>query len=197
MARTASLVTLPMIMLDPTSPQPRYRQLYDGLRAAILAGQLAPGTRLPSTRAFASELGVARNTVVNAFEQLIAEGYIEGKIGAGTQVAHVLPDDLLVVPLVPPKTTITPRSGRELSTRGAVLATTRVSVARTSGSLRAFRTGVPDFAAFPFEIWAQLATRHWRNPPHELLGYGDPAGYLPLREAIAAYLGAARAVRCG
>ena len=196
MARTASLVTLPMIQLDPTSPQPRYRQLYDGLRAAILAGQLAPGTRLPSSRSFAAELGVARNTVVNAFEQLIAEGYIEGQVGAGTQVAQALPDDLLTASVVPSVGVTVPRPGRELSQRGVLLAATRVSVARPSRSMRAFRTGLPDFATFPFEIWAQIEARHWRNPPRELLGYGDPAGYRPLREAIAAYLGAARAVRC-
>lgn len=196
MARTATLVTLPMLTIDPASLLPMYRQVYEGLRRAILTGQLAPGMRLPATRALATELGVARNTVLNAFEQLIAEGYIEGKVGAGTQVAVALPDDLLSAPVVPIPPSQPARKGPALSRRGALLAGTRVSVSRPIDSLQAFRTGVPDYAAFPFDICAQLAARHWRNPPRELLSYGDPAGYRHLREAIAAYLGAARAVRC-
>ncbi|MBA3826972.1 MAG: PLP-dependent aminotransferase family protein, partial [Ktedonobacterales bacterium] len=60
----------------------------------------------------------------------------------------------------------------------------------------AFRTGIPDLAGFPFDVWGQIAARHWRAPDLNWLGYGDPAGYLPLRAAIAGYLGEARAVRC-
>ena len=78
----------------PASPVPLYRQIYDGYRTAILAGRLRPGQRLPSTRALAAELGLSRLPALNAFEQLLHEGYIEGKRGAGTFVAAAIPDDL-------------------------------------------------------------------------------------------------------
>jgi GntR family transcriptional regulator/MocR family aminotransferase len=193
MARQATLVALPMIRIDADSAMPRYRQLYDGLRGAILAGQLAPGTRLPSTRALAAELDLARNTVVNAFEQLIAEGYLEGKAGAGTRVAATLPDDLLRAPAPKPPVMSGAKSHRALSQRGALLAGQRVAPAPPPRG--PFRTGA-DYGAFPFAIWAQIAARHWRQPATDLLAYGDPAGYGPLRAALAAYLGEARGVRC-
>ena len=69
-----------------------YQQLYENLRQAILMGRLAGGTRLPSTRVLAVELGVSRNTVINGFEKLMTEGYLQGKIGAGTYITHALPE---------------------------------------------------------------------------------------------------------
>src|SRR5262245_2140380 len=86
---------LPSLLLNPTAAMPRFRQLYEGLRQAILAGQFAPGAKLPSTRAVAAHLGVSRNTVYLAFEHLRSEGYVEGRQGAGTYVAQVLPEALL------------------------------------------------------------------------------------------------------
>ncbi|HEV2721375.1 MAG TPA: GntR family transcriptional regulator, partial [Thermoanaerobaculia bacterium] len=71
------------------------KQLYDELRQTILQGHLQPGTRLPSTRALAEERGVSRNTVLNAYEQLLAEGYVEARVGSGTCVARALPEELL------------------------------------------------------------------------------------------------------
>src|SRR5438270_6291868 len=75
------------------------KALYDELRHSILHGQLQPGTRLPSTRALAEERGVSRNTVLNAYEQLLAEGYLEARVGSGTCVARSLPEELLTVPV--------------------------------------------------------------------------------------------------
>ncbi|MEK9754035.1 MAG: winged helix-turn-helix domain-containing protein, partial [Rhodospirillaceae bacterium] len=75
--------------------QPAYRQIYDQIRLAILAGRLRPGSRLPSSRGLAAELGVSRNTVLSAFDMLVNEGYTEGGVGSGTRVSAVLPDDLL------------------------------------------------------------------------------------------------------
>ncbi|MDO9125930.1 MAG: winged helix-turn-helix domain-containing protein, partial [Parvibaculum sp.] len=83
------------IALDNEAPSPLYRQLYDALRDAILDGRLHPGARLPSSRTLAGDLGVGRNTVLAAYDQLTAEGYLEGQVGAGTQVAAILPDSLL------------------------------------------------------------------------------------------------------
>src|SRR5687768_8475584 len=85
------------VELDRQADEPLFRQLYAGLRAAILAGHLAGGTRLPPTRQLTAELQISRKTVVNAFEQLIAEGYLEGKVGSGTYVARVLPEEVLQV----------------------------------------------------------------------------------------------------
>src|SRR5919204_6729494 len=92
--REAGALFLPL-NLDPGGELPLYRQLYDAIRHAILSGQLAAGTRLPSTRALARTLGIARTTVVAAFEQLFAEGYVVGQQGSGTYVAAVLPEDTL------------------------------------------------------------------------------------------------------
>ena len=83
------------LRLDPASATPLYRQVYAGLRGAILDGRLPGGVRLPSTRALAEQLGLARNTVSSAYEQLFAEGYVEAAVGSGTFVSRVLPDDVL------------------------------------------------------------------------------------------------------
>ena len=83
--------------LNPTSDVPLFRQLYSELRTAILSGRISAGTRMPSTRDFAADLGVSRNTVLNAFDQLYAEGYLARRVGDGTYVSNELPDDLLRV----------------------------------------------------------------------------------------------------
>ncbi len=186
----------PWISLDASSGVPYYRQLYEGLRRAILSGMLPAGTRLPSTRALAAELGVSRTTVVAAFDGLLAEGYLEGKVGSGTYVAASLPEELLSVREKVDRGPRPAGSGRRLSGRGAFLAATPTTVARGAGSPRAFRPGVPALDEFPHAAWRRISGKLWRRPPGGLLGYGDPAGYWPLREAISGYLGSARAVRC-
>jgi GntR family transcriptional regulator/MocR family aminotransferase len=189
------IAMFPELQIDSRTRAPLHQQLYHALRAAILSGRLPAGMRLPSTRALASDLAVSRNTVLNAFEQLLAEGYVEGKIGSGTYVNPALPDDMLQVGRAAPASKATERS-RGLSRRGMLLAQTPVTNAGDPGRTRPFRPGLPAFDVFPFEIWARLAARRWRHPPAELLGYGSPAGYWPLREAIADYLSAARGMRC-
>src|SRR4051812_18687450 len=89
------------IHLDRRSRLPLQRQLYDQLRAGILAGRVSPAGRLPATRTLAADLAVSRNTVAGAFEQLLAEGYLEGRVGSGTYVAASIPDDLLRVSAIP------------------------------------------------------------------------------------------------
>ena len=198
MPKSPAFVSPGFIALDPSDSLPLYRQLYNALREAILSGQLKPGSRLPSTRLFAADLAVSRNTVVNAFEQLIAEGYLEGQVGAGTHVTTDLPDDILNIrPHAPPATVNEPPSDRQpLSARGALIAQTSVSQNRHSDSVCPFRAGLPALAELPLPIWARLLARRLRAPADELLVYGQPAGYRPLREAVAAYLGTARGVRC-
>ena len=191
-AFTASSVGL---KLDPNSRTPMYRQLYDALRAGILAGRLPPGTRLPTQRDLSSELGVSRNTVMMAFEQLAAEGYLEGRVGAGTYVRDSLPESLLTVGGSSSRRGRVRASAQGLSARGRALASVDVSLP-LSGNIRPFRIGMPDVREFPFGEWARIVSRIWRRPPQELVRYGESQGYAPLREAIAVYAAAVRGVRC-
>lgn len=196
MPKRASAPNLAAVQLDRTAGSSLYRQLYDGLREAILDGQLPAGTRLPSTRTLADDLGVSRNTVMNAFDQLLAEGYLEARVGAGTYVTSTLPDDLLRARVVGEDVSEAHQPRDVLSRRGQRLASARIGVSRDEGPPRAFSAGVPALDAFPFNVWGRLAARAWRNPPPEHLGYGQAAGYLPLRRAIADYLRVTRGVRC-
>ncbi|MEO5950889.1 MAG: PLP-dependent aminotransferase family protein [Chloroflexia bacterium] len=196
MAKQSDAMPFVTIELDRRSAVPMHRQLYDYLREAILSGQLAGGLRLPATRALAEELGVSRNTVMGAFDQLLAEGYMEGKVGAGTYVARVLPEEVLNVAAPPNGAGEPQRAKRTLSQRGQLVANMPRNPARFREVPRAFRPSLPALEAFPFRIWAGLLSKHWRDPSAELLGPGDPAGYGPLREAVAGYLGASRGVRC-
>ncbi|MCC6629762.1 MAG: PLP-dependent aminotransferase family protein [Chloroflexi bacterium] len=185
------------LTLDPTATTPLHRQIYAGLREAILTGRLAAGAPLPSSRTYAGDLAVSRTTVVTAFEQLLAEGFLISRTGAGTFVAPALPGDLMRPATGAPYPSAVERPvRRELSRRGEVLATTPIAAARDEGQPRAFRPGIPALDAFPFALWARLVARRYRRPPASLLSYGDPAGYRPLREAIAGYLSESRGVRC-
>ena len=189
-----SMVPL-LVPLKEPSAVPLHRQLYDALREAILAGRLAAGDRLPSTRVLAGSLGVSRNTVMTAFDQLLDEGYMEGRVGSGTYISEKLPDDLLNARPIDGKQTVE-RPPARLSKLGHVLATSPAIPRRPHLAPRAFRPGPPSTAEFPWKTWAQLSARRWRNPPRELVSYGEPQGYRPLREAIVAYVRSARAVRC-
>jgi GntR family transcriptional regulator/MocR family aminotransferase len=183
---------LPVIPIDRTSAQPLYRQLYEGYREAIVERRLRAGQRLPSTRSLAKELLVSRIPVLNAFEQLLAEGYIESHVGAGTFVARSLPDEPLAPALVGRTKT---RPGRRLVSRGPA-ALPRGTVDPCLGGTGAFRMSEVALDRFPFQVWSTLVNRHSRNPHRSLLRYGDSMGYRPFREALAAYLRTARAVRC-
>ena len=172
------------------------RQLYDELRAAILGGRLAPGARLPATRVLADDLAVSRNTVTGAFDQLLAEGYLEGRVGSGTYVARTLPEDLLRVRSGARPAASPARVPPRLSRRGKLLVSIPASRRRDVVLPRAFETGLPALDEFPRELWARLASRLLRRAPASLLTYSDSAGFRPLRLAIAEYLQAARGVRC-
>lgn len=162
------------------------RQLYEGLRERILDGRLQSGTRLPASRDLAALLGISRNTVTRAFDQLYAEGYVEGRIGDGTYVAE-LSTASRPAPAVQAKA----------ATSEALQRLQAHHLSRPLiGPPRAFRVGVPAFDLFPFETWARLSARFWRKPSPARLGYGDPAGDWQLRELIAAYLRNGRGLHC-
>ena len=141
--------------------------LESALRGAVRAGRLRPGTRLPSSRALAADLGIARNTVAEVYGQLVAEGWLTAQTGSGTSVA--------------------PRRAPSLGTGVA----TRPEVAVPRYDLRA---GVPDLSAFPRRAWLATARKVLAAAPDHLLGYPDPRGLPRLREALAEYLARARGV---
>ena len=153
-----------------------HRQLASELKRLILAQTIAPGARLPSSRVYAEELGVSRATIVAAVDELIAEGYAEGRHGSGVFVAPDLPDHVL-----------------RAAAQAAPLAE---SVLPRPDEVRPFQPAAPELALFPHEIWAKLMLKTWRNPIRELLSSPDPLGWAPLRLAIADHLRAFRGMRC-
>jgi len=193
-------VLLGPISLDPKSEAPLYRQLYDQLRHAILDGRLPTGVRLPSSRTLAKELSVGRNTIVAAFEQLLVEGYLEARTGAGTQVAALLPESLLEVGGGAAKPADNPSPEdllAGLSDRGRrMMGVQRVPTGYEKGQARAFQHGLPAIEQFPFGVWSRLLARRGRAVQGRHYDYHVAAGYEPLRDALATYLGAARGVVC-
>jgi len=177
--------------------QPVYRQLYRLLREAILHHALPAGAKLPSSRLLASELGIARNTVTQVYEQLALEGYVSAKTGRGTCVVDTAPDEIAGMRERLGRTGKMPAAPLPapalLSARGARLIEEAGASKRQGG---AFMPGVPDVSLFPARIWARLHNRYWSRPHPDLLTYA-PAGGLPaLREALADYLRSARSVNC-
>ncbi|HEX8795911.1 MAG TPA: PLP-dependent aminotransferase family protein [Polyangiaceae bacterium] len=167
--------------------------VYDAVRRAILEGRIEAGARLPATRDLSEQLGVARGTVVSAYEQLVAEGYLSGQRGAGTFVSDALPDRWFSPRR---KATISrkPR-GATLSTRGAALARARFPVA-LPGAPRPFLPYTPAVDLFPRARWGQLVARHARVRHAARFRDLDARGYRPLREALAEHLRVFRGVRC-
>jgi len=183
----------PLIPIDPRARGALQKQIYAGIRRAILEGNLRPGTRLMSSRALAADLGVSRITTLLALEQLQAEGYVTARRGSGMFVAHELPDDLPQLPTPIGKALAT---HPPLSRRGAELAATPPASRRLPGPPRAFRLGAPAVDLFPRRVWSQIAQRCLKSLPASALDYGDPAGLPALREAISAHVGAVRGTRC-
>jgi GntR family transcriptional regulator/MocR family aminotransferase len=186
----------------PEADAPLYQQLYEHLRTAILSGQLKPGAKLPSTRALADELNISRNTVLNAYDQLISEGYLEGSTGSGTYVTRQLPETTLFRP-----------KGRRAAPK-ATPATTPPRLSKASADLVAipylaepirdaagrtqtpFHAGMPALDAFPYKTWERLLEKQARGLRPEHLMYQERAGLRRLREAIAEQVALSRQVRC-
>lgn len=179
----------------PKSNIEMWRWLRDELRHAILIGRLKRGTRMPSTRGLAQQYDCARGTIVTAFEHLQDEGYLQTRKGAGTFVAAALPEDL--VPDTRKRALRSTRpSGAGLSKRG-LKAVSQISILPASRSVgKAFRGWEPAIDLFPIDLWARLTARIARRAPRSFYGQGDAHGHLPLRKAIAEYVGSARGVNC-
>lgn len=156
-------------LISTNDPMPRYQQIAAGLRAQITAGQLPPGSRLPASRALAQDLGVARSTVVTAYDQLVAEGYLETRRGAGIFVCDIAP---ISPPAAQPVTHIPAAPSRE-------------------GLLS---PGAPDPTIFPVHPWARCVARVARNTPQALVHQDDAFGDPELRREIASYAGRWRGI---
>jgi GntR family transcriptional regulator / MocR family aminotransferase len=163
--------------IDRNDQEPIQQQIARQIRELVLGGRLKPKAKLPSTRGLAEQLNVARATVVEAFEQLAGEGYLETRMGSGTTVAAELPESLLATGRKPAKSALPPnRNKREAA--------------------KPFRSGLVDWENFPHDEWGRILGRYWRNPPIALLEHNDPFGWLPLRNAIAAHLFEWRGIEC-
>jgi GntR family transcriptional regulator/MocR family aminotransferase len=183
--------------LDRGNGQPIYRQLHRLLQQAILSRELPAGSKVPSSRLLAQELGIGRNTVTQVYEQLVLEGYVSSTTGRGTFVADSAPDEIVGAPEAASSgasSTPSPEpSAHVLSTRGARLIAGAGVSKRQWG---AFMPGVPDVTKFPSRVWSRLHNKYWRRLRPDLLTYAPGGGLPALRHALADYLRTSRSVRC-
>jgi GntR family transcriptional regulator/MocR family aminotransferase len=177
---------------------PMHRQIYERMRQAILSGDLPAKSRLPSSRNLAQQLGISRMTVVNAYDQLFAEGYLEGIIGAGTFVASALPEELLHTPKTLAVNIAVFSRELNLSKQGRLFAQgfDDVLLEHEGTKFIPFQNGLTAVDSFPFDTWARIAARQHRQALPATLLNGDLAGFRPLRETLAAHLKSARGVTC-
>ncbi len=190
--------TLPMLISLDRGPGAAslQQQVFLALRQAILEGLLVAGRRLPGTRVLADDLGVSRSTVLSVYDRLQAEGLVDGRAGAGTRV---LPRSAGKNPVSRASAAVSSQSDlNTLSILGAkmIAAYGTVPPLRERPVPTPFALGVPALDAFPVSTWARLTSQRWRKTPRLMLCPDDGAGYGPLREAIAEYVVAGRALRC-
>jgi GntR family transcriptional regulator/MocR family aminotransferase len=180
------------LTVDLESDTPLLQQVYLLLRGAILSHALTPGSRLPSTRQLADRLDVSRTSVLSAYDQLLAEGYVEGRAGSGTYVTQDVPPPII-------SQSFPAKSGRKIADRRLSNAGTRFrKIAETLGAPDniPFNTGCASVDAITIEAWRRVGFRQAKTLENTNLYYADPIGELSLRAEVAQYLRAARAVRC-
>jgi len=185
---------VPILAVDRRLAKPLQNQIYDGYRAAIVERRLRSGQRVPSTRVLATELGVSRIPVLNAYAQLLAEGYLESRVGSGTSVSRSLPDQAAFSK--PARANLISSKSRHRPISKSATNLQEFGVVPWALRPGPFGVGQIAFDTFPSPIWSRLVVRHSRSFGRSDLHYGDPLGLRALREAIANYLGTARGVRC-
>ena len=203
MSKTSSSLDLNLVRLDRRKSTSLTAQLYHSLRSGIESGMLSKGFRLPSTRDLAEQFSVSRTTVINAYEQLMAEGYLTGEVGRGTHVSDRLPAESLMARFYRPEHPAKGKEGKPISSSpsplsafGKALANIDPGTLFGSNDLKPFRASVPALDEFPVSLWARIVRKTWRGIGASSLSYGDAEGYLPLRSAIANYVRGFRGVRC-
>jgi len=185
----------PILAIDRNEAKPLHKQIYDGYRAAIAARSLRAGQQIPSTRDLSRDLKISRIPVLTAYAQLLAEGYFETRVGAGTFVCSSLPDQPARGEANGKGRTGEAKSGpRPISKRSQLMP--KHEIEPWFRGLGAFGLSQPAYDQFPTQIWSSLMARHSRGKSAHALHYGGPMGYEPLREAICVYLRTARAVKC-
>jgi GntR family transcriptional regulator/MocR family aminotransferase len=186
---------VPVIRIDRNAAVPLHRQIYDAIRMAISDGRLRPGQQIPSSRLLAKELDVSRLPVLNAYAQLLAEGYLTARIGAGTAVSSQLPDHFTSTdPMLKKRGAAAHEGSRKVAQRTATLPS--YLVMPWTRNWGAFGVGQVAADSFPLQTWSNIVARRSKNMSVRSFGYGDQMGYLPLRQSIAAYLRTARSVSC-
>ena len=190
--RNSKAVPLDGLSIDRDAKEPAYRQLYRLLREEILMGSLRPNALLPSTRMLAEDLSLGRNTVVSALEQLVSEGYVEGRRRSGHFVASSLPSEKLRGKPQRRETRLVTQ--RIVSKRGSSLS--EVRYAEDEFRPLPLSPGLPSIDSFAIGAWRRCSTKAWQSSGSDLLEPQDPLGFPPLRTAIADYLEPARGVRC-
>ena len=180
MTRSRLQEDMVLVRLDRRLATPLFRQVYQRIRDAILDGTLPPGASLPSSRSLAAQLSTARGTIELAYTLLAGEDYILGRTASGTVV--------------------NPRLSHLLTPGGQRALRRKFTVPRYAPShpppVRPFQMGLPALDAFPRKLWARLVARRARSLSDIAMVPQDPAGYTPLRQAIAGYLAIARGIRC-
>ena len=165
------------ISVDRSSGKPLIRQVYEQIRMHILRGELQAGEHLPSSRELASDLHVSRIVIIEAYDQLLAEGYIESRLGSGTYVAQG---------------TYLEEASEERPPHSHELIDSKKEMNHTIN----FRSGIPALDLFPRKIWAQLTRRVCTESSHAVFGYDNPEGRPELRAVLSRYLLKTRGVRC-
>jgi GntR family transcriptional regulator/MocR family aminotransferase len=175
-----------------------HRQIYEKMRQAILSGELPAKSRVPASRSLAAQLGVSRMTIVNAYDQLFAEGYLESKVGTGTFVAGELPEQLLQLPKKRKSQTAAFSRELNLSRQGRKMERSFGELLRehSANTFVPFQNGLTAIDSFPFDTWARIAARLNRHAQPQALVQSDLAGFYPLREAIVSHLKSARGLSC-
>jgi GntR family transcriptional regulator/MocR family aminotransferase len=192
MTKLAGGTILPNLVTD-MQEGPLRQQVYRRIREGILQGRIAAGTRLPSTRTLATDIGVSRNTTEEAYAQLEAEGFLSRKVGSGTYVSSVFPE-FLPVKAKHVRASAAQVGVKDLSERGRLIAAS--SACSEPTAVTPFVAGAPDYDAFPHEIWNRILIRRARESGTALLQYGEAAGLRELREAVAGYVATSRGVLC-
>lgn len=181
------------LVIDASLSQPLHQQVYGQLRWAILSGRVQSGQRIPASRALAKSLGLSRTTVTQGYEQLISEGYLQTRPGAGTYVCDRIPESFLTAQKIDHPHHVTHEIS--LSNYGNLVQQSPKR-ANTKEFGISFRYGQPALNLFPVKLWQKLLSKHCQKTTHWLEYATSSTGHQPLRQAVSDYLNHSRAVQC-